>query len=278
MKQFTFITLICKFLIATSMSFGDTVTFFDGDFGDSEWTVIQVVASSTNNSFVSSQVAMSTHNPTIVGNPGFFREITLTFGPGVNAVAHMRDDGATPFQYDPSTQGPIDSLDYSYDLIFTLIANARFSPLLRQDNNYFVLEGFPDVNTSPSWTEFGSTGLVESDFVELITGTGSNAGFTINTSNPDFSIAGSNIEIGFLIRDSTQSGPQTQASGIDNLEIQLHSSIGDVNCDGQKNLQDVAPFVEVLANGEYQPKADINQDGSVNKLDIPLFVGLLSGG
>ena len=54
--------------------------------------------------------------------------------------------------------------------------------------------------------------------------------------------------------------------------------LGDVNCDGEVNLLDVAPFVDLLTAGTYSIKADINQDGSVNLLDVAPFVELLTGG
>ena len=53
--------------------------------------------------------------------------------------------------------------------------------------------------------------------------------------------------------------------------------VGDVNCDGLINLLDVAPFVEILSNGTFDPKADINQDGDVDLLDVAPFVALLTG-
>ena len=52
--------------------------------------------------------------------------------------------------------------------------------------------------------------------------------------------------------------------------------IGDVNLDGEVNLLDVGPFVQVLTNGGFQSEADINQDGSVDLLDVGPFVQLLS--
>ena len=54
--------------------------------------------------------------------------------------------------------------------------------------------------------------------------------------------------------------------------------LGDVNCDGAIDLLDVAPFVELLVNGQFSDKADINGDGSVDLLDIDPFVVLLSAG
>ncbi|MEM9409543.1 MAG: dockerin type I domain-containing protein [Planctomycetota bacterium] len=53
--------------------------------------------------------------------------------------------------------------------------------------------------------------------------------------------------------------------------------LGDVNRDGEINLLDVAPFVELLANNEFQIEADTNQDGAVNLLDVDPFIALLAG-
>ena len=53
--------------------------------------------------------------------------------------------------------------------------------------------------------------------------------------------------------------------------------LGDVNCDGNVDLLDVAPFVDAVSNGNFSAKADINQDGAVDLLDVAGFVALLSG-
>lgn len=53
--------------------------------------------------------------------------------------------------------------------------------------------------------------------------------------------------------------------------------LGDVNCDGNVNLLDVVPFVELLTNGQFSTKADIDQNGSVDLLDVAPFVDLLAG-
>ena len=53
--------------------------------------------------------------------------------------------------------------------------------------------------------------------------------------------------------------------------------LGDIDQNGQVNLLDVAPFIELLTSGKFQAEADINQDGSVDLLDVQLFVDLISG-
>ncbi len=53
--------------------------------------------------------------------------------------------------------------------------------------------------------------------------------------------------------------------------------MGDVDGDGFVNLLDVAPFIDLLASGDYNPLADGNSDGEVNLLDVQPFVDLLAG-
>ena len=71
--------------------------------------------------------------------------------------------------------------------------------------------------------------------------------------------------------------PNTGAIGIDTLRFMTGLLIGDVNRDGNVDLLDVAPFVELLTNGDFQAEADINQDGVIDLLDVAPFVNLLTG-
>jgi hypothetical protein len=54
--------------------------------------------------------------------------------------------------------------------------------------------------------------------------------------------------------------------------------LGDVNCDGVVNLLDIDPFIDLITNGTFDPKADLDQNGVVNLLDIEPFIAILSGG
>ena len=53
-------------------------------------------------------------------------------------------------------------------------------------------------------------------------------------------------------------------------------NVGDVNLDGSVNLLDVAPFVDLLADGQFQLEADTNSDGIVNLLDVTPFIQILA--
>ena len=67
---------------------------------------------------------------------------------------------------------------------------------------------------------------------------------------------------------------------VDNIRTVVDSTVllGDVNCDGNVDLLDVTPFVDLLTSGGFDAKADVNQDGAVDLLDVTPFVALLTGG
>ena len=65
------------------------------------------------------------------------------------------------------------------------------------------------------------------------------------------------------------------AFGTATIEIASGPLLGDINLDGEVNMADVNPFVELLINRQFLAEADINQDGAVNLLDVRPFVGLL---
>jgi hypothetical protein len=54
--------------------------------------------------------------------------------------------------------------------------------------------------------------------------------------------------------------------------------LGDMNDDGDVNGLDVAPFVDAVVLGPYDPCADMNEDDQVNGLDVDPFVAAVVGG
>ncbi len=53
--------------------------------------------------------------------------------------------------------------------------------------------------------------------------------------------------------------------------------LGDVSGDAAANFLDIAPFISLLTNGDFQDEADIDRSGSVDFLDIAGFITILSG-
>ena len=58
--------------------------------------------------------------------------------------------------------------------------------------------------------------------------------------------------------------------------VDLPFLLGDINLDGDVNLLDVQPFVDLLQSGEFQIEGDFTGDGVVNLLDVNGFVQLLT--
>ena len=56
----------------------------------------------------------------------------------------------------------------------------------------------------------------------------------------------------------------------------IDSQLGDVNGDCEINLEDIAPFVDILISKTYLFEADINQDFIVDLMDVQPFVQALS--
>jgi len=52
--------------------------------------------------------------------------------------------------------------------------------------------------------------------------------------------------------------------------------LADINRDGIVNFLDIAPFILLLSNGDFQCEGDVNQDGAVDFLDISPFITVLS--
>lgn len=110
-------------------------------------------------------------------------------------------------------------------------------------------------------------------------------GDQIGNSSDDggFAIDVSSIDDGLVFVAGTSAGGAPLSCGgnfaqrtifLENLTVEL---LGDVNCDGEINLLDVGPFVDLIPTGTFLDKADINRDGVVNLLDVAPFVDLLTG-
>ncbi len=122
--------------------------------------------------------------------------------------------------------------------------------------------------------ELGGFGFISSTGGNGPGGAGGGSGgriaiYSLDPANPGFT--GSIESDG---SDGGEDGTLFFGKGCPDFEILL----GDVNCDGQVNLLDVGPFVDLITSGAFLDKADINQDGSVNLLDVGPFVALLTGG
>ena len=101
-----------------------------------------------------------------------------------------------------------------------------------------------------------------------------------NSGNAEFDAWQSLPIVAFSIdsADFNNDGTADLVTAFEEVTIGLSQCfpLGDVNRDGEVNLLDVGPFVELLAANQYQVEADINQDGSLNLLDVCPFIDLLN--
>ena len=68
----------------------------------------------------------------------------------------------------------------------------------------------------------------------------------------------------------------TYLSDVENEFCFGSALLGDINLDGDIDLLDIQPFVNLLATQTFQGEADINGDGEVSLLDVAPFVMILT--
>jgi hypothetical protein len=177
-----------------------TFNYFDGTFNDSDWTrAFQATGSP------SSETAEQRPSG---GNPDGFRFMTHTWGNGVQgAVFHLNKNAV----YDPSTQGAIESLDYSADVIGFNTSSGVFGDglLLQQDGRLFISQ-FTAVRFPSSWQTKSASDLTSSSFLSLDGG-----------AAPDFSATGDRIAFGYIRTNTIPGAGTTIAHGIDNWSVSV---------------------------------------------------------
>jgi hypothetical protein len=196
------------------------VVFTDSTFNNADWNDALLTPPS-----VSGAICKASQDP--VGNPSSLsRTTTHTYPVGQIDCAHLYRQSIPTSTYDPSTQGEIVSLSYSYDLINKgdLINNVQsaggvaYSILIFQAGTYYYRlpnDGIAGPTTSNTWTTFSGSNLTAASFTKLV-------GPSPNV-NPDFSCKGSKIVFGYVTRNSNPNSGNTDQtiSGIDNWKVSI---------------------------------------------------------
>ena len=166
--------------------------------------------------------------------------------------------------------GDADVIAFTYS---GLMANTDYEVYLFGGNTF--IDTIHDVTGAVNFTQ----DLTSDDTGDLwVNGSvGSNADLS------DFAVIATSDGKGELSFSVTGTGNMSEIGTgviVAGLAIRLSSPtpvLGDVNCDGEFNFLDIAPFIDALANETDNPKADINLDGAVNFSDVGPFIDLLSG-
>ncbi len=149
-----------------------------------------------------------------------------------------------------------------------------------------------EVDGIPVATPIVLPGTEISETFDLSSGAATDATWTnsltleINAAlqNAGFGFEHGATKIGIVVENLLTSASETSSDAMIGLTaISLSPTTmpafipGDVNGDGVVNLEDVAPFVDLLMTGNFLPAADVNGDGIVDLLDVQPFVDLLTG-
>ena len=171
------------------------------------------------------------------------------------ALSHARA-GAV---YDPSTQGPIRSLDYSWDLnhINSLGNNEVAYRLMVVQNGVFYNTS-NDIPLSPNWTPFDRRGIRAEDLL-LVVGEG--------PLHPDFSHHGAPIQFGFITANSSpRLGAQAfRNHGIDNWRVEV--------IPGDPVITTIPPLPDGLIQTDYQ--AQLAAIGGIAPYTWKIISGIL---
>lgn len=195
-------------------------TFSDGDFQDSSWVgSIARDTTSAGASFTSGQQPAG-------GNPGAYRQTShVWMGPGAIWVSHVFQ----PASHDPSTDGPLESVSYSWDFEWIHPPSAlcgcgaiAFEPLVRQGGMDFI-GPFDQVlfasDPSNTWLSFEFESLQASDFRFLDPALG-----PVEGVHPDFETTGAPLTFGYVTINGVSSGEAASTlGGVDNWSVTVTS-------------------------------------------------------
>jgi hypothetical protein len=207
-------------LLAPMRTEASVVTFYDGTFNPSDWSVDAF--EKLNGGSANASQALSG------GNPGEYYRIINTVNSGaVNSAVYGLYLKPTA-SYTPSTQGAIISGSLSIDtqMFAGFGLGEATRTLLQQDGKLFIRIGSRiDANNVGSWLTQGQT-FEQNDFQLISSATVNSSGplFTDPLIHPDFTSTGSTIIFGFSSANSTTGtdGYRIDA-GYDNWRITLNT-------------------------------------------------------
>jgi len=202
----------------------NAVIISDDSFDELKWTSLKLLDDQGNGSFEAYQSYIN-------GNPGEFRGITHDWdGPGNIVTTHLYDDA----EYNPSIQGAIISINFSFDIILTEADSSNsieYRPLIYQNGFFYTLTSLSSNLTINNWQHFSFNNLNEGDF-ELI----SDSGF----EHPNFLSNAPPLKFGIFARHGTFVSKAKTESGIDNWSVSISmgsdSAIADYSIISIKEL------------------------------------------
>jgi hypothetical protein len=206
---YLFVCLIAFFMFHGVRASADSIVS-DGTFSNSNWTLDTL-------SYTGPTPSASATQETSGGDPGDFRQLTMTYGGDGNIYTGSVYNAYT---YDPATQGAIETLDYTYDLELINGGDSNivgYGVLVEQDGQFYVAgaSSTPVYPNTDEWASRNSGLLTATDFTDILN----------PSEHPNFSSSGDPIEFGYYADNGTEdAGQSTTVSGIDNWEVDIQST------------------------------------------------------
>lgn len=232
--------------------------------------------------------------PDAISDPNLFPGDFFNFdaAPRARGIEFREVGSTTGFQLS-STEASGEPVNFGIDGFNPFSPERLFTPI--NGNSFDVLFFNPANNSQPALSR--GLGIVFNDVeaADLTTMTFfSRSGGVLfsesveTSSNAGFSFTGSFFDEPVVARVRVELGGQINAdgsfSGADSVVMDdfifgepIPVLLGDANNDGEVNLLDVAPFVDIIVWAAFDTAADINQDGNVDLLDVEPFIDLLIG-
>jgi hypothetical protein len=191
-----------------------SVILSDAVFDESDWTSLELIDTSTSDSFV-----ITAGQRLSGGNPDEYWRVLHTLNeagpPGVKIRSgHVFQPGS----YEPSTQGAVAGVQFDFEG-FSLVGNTAgamgYGALIEQDGMFFV-SGFGQTLDGAGFEAFGGSVLSATDFAKVVGGTSVDT-----TMNPDFSASGGVMKFGFFASNGTFGTPSLNEGGIDNWRVEI---------------------------------------------------------
>jgi hypothetical protein len=192
MKRASF--LVCFLSLQTGSANADLIQFSDDTFAS--W-IDSVLSQAGPVTLIASQAASD-------GNPGDYWRIEHTYGGnsgGGHLISGHLNSGAI---YNPAVQGALTSLDYEFDarVINGGASNGvAYGALLQQSGNVYI-GGFATLGPLTSWTTLQFLNLTSANFGLVGAAVG----------QPNFSVSGAPITLGFFASNGTGNSSQTSTN------------------------------------------------------------------
>lgn len=207
---FTGILFGVTVLLTITFSSGNADSaIFDGTFNDSDWTHAVLQDDTGTGTHLANQVP-------ILGNPGSWQTGSHEWGPGNSFFSHIFSGAGS---YDPSLNGAIDFINYSFDFLVTYRKyrgsdDMAAALILKQGSDYFANLNYDLFDYGDPWRSIYRT-VSNMDFWKVTA-----SGYETNIQ-PDFSAAGQPIEVGYYTLMSTGYKPNHLSYGIDNFRAEF---------------------------------------------------------